>query len=76
MEPFMVEVHPSSDPGRSTHEGEEFLFILSGTVVLEYGSQRIELAEGDTVYYDSIVPHRVLASGGAAKMLAVVYAPM
>ena len=77
MEPFIVDVHASSDPGRSTHEGEEFLLVLSGTVVIEYGAQRFELSEGDTIYYDSIVPHRVLASGGGpAKMLAVVYAPL
>ena len=35
------------------------------------------LEEGDSIYYDSIVPHHVHAyEGQAAKILAVVYTPI
>ncbi len=77
MEPFMVEAAPGADPRRSSHEGEEFLYILSGKAALEYGTHRYELEAGDSVYYDSIVPHRLVAAGSeGAKVLAVVYAPL
>jgi mannose-6-phosphate isomerase-like protein (cupin superfamily) len=50
---------------------------MAGTLSLEYGTDSFIMAEGDSVYYDSIVPHRVLAAGGkAARILAVIYSPM
>lgn len=77
MEPFIVDVLASSDPVKSTHEGEEFLYVMSGSIKLEYGADLITLKEGDSVYYDSIVPHRVIpADDSGARILAVVYAPM
>jgi quercetin dioxygenase-like cupin family protein len=49
--------------------------VLDGEVELAYGTQLHRLSAGDCVYYDSIVPHRVSAGGGgAARILAVVYA--
>ena len=40
----------------------------------EFISETIELGVGDSVYYDSIVPHLVRADA-PARILAVVYAP-
>jgi quercetin dioxygenase-like cupin family protein len=56
------------------HEGEEFIYVLDGEVELRYGGDTITLSAGDSVYYDSIVPHRV-SSSAPAKIVAVVYAP-
>jgi transcriptional regulator with XRE-family HTH domain/mannose-6-phosphate isomerase-like protein (cupin superfamily) len=77
MEPFIVDVGGDSVAALpSTHEGEEFIHVLSGRIEVAYGKQKYELGEGDSIYYDSIVPHRVGAAGGkAARILAVVYAP-
>jgi transcriptional regulator with XRE-family HTH domain len=75
MEPFIVDIRPGAkDATLSTHEGEEFIYVLEGEVDLRYGSDTIKIAAGDSVYYDSIVPHRV-SSSAPAKALAVVYAP-
>jgi transcriptional regulator with XRE-family HTH domain len=78
MEPFLIDVHPA-EPGEhklSSHEGEEFLYVLEGAIEVEYGKEISTLAEGDSIYYDSIVPHQVRAADGAsARILAVVYAP-
>ncbi|QQO09894.1 cupin domain-containing protein [Breznakiella homolactica] len=77
MEPFIVDIEPDAEQVKSTHEGEEFIYVLSGKLSLEYGMNTYELSPGDTVYYDSIVPHRVLAAGGApARIVAVIYTPM
>jgi len=76
MEPFLVEVRPgpANKDLSSTHEGEEFLFVLQGEIEVSYGTETWKLAEGDSIYYDSIVAHRV-SSAAPAKLLAVVYAP-
>lgn len=78
MEPFMIDVKPRTGaaPPLSAHEGEEFIFVLSGTIQINYGRTSYELAAGESIYYDSVVPHDVHAKGDAiARILAVVYAP-
>ena len=78
MEPFLIDVYPSSanDVKLSTHEGEEFIYVLDGEIEISYGKDTYQLSKGDSIYYDSIVAHNVHSkSGTAAKILAVVYAP-
>lgn len=78
MEPFIVEINPSasSDFGQSSHEGEEFIYVLTGSIEIKYGKNIYTLSEGDSIYYDSVVDHHVHAADKSpAKILAVVYAP-
>ena len=77
MEPFLIDVKPHTDtPVLSTHEGEEFIFVLDGEIEVSYGKESYKLGAGDSIYYDSIVPHHLHAAGDKnAKILAVVYAP-
>lgn len=78
MEPFLIDIHPSSkkDLVLSNHEGEEFIYVLSGEIEITYGKEKYQISEGDSIYYDSIVNHNVhAASDKPAKILAVVYAP-
>ena len=77
MEPFIVEIEPDAEQKKTTHEGEEFIYVLSGNLALEYGSMSQILGEKDSVYYDSIVPHRVISGDGKpVKILAVIYTPV
>lgn len=78
MEPFLIDVRPPQAQTHelSSHEGEEFIYVLSGEIEICYGKDTHKLVAGDSVYYDSIVPHHLHAAGGTdAKILAVVYAP-
>jgi len=78
MEPFLVHIEPleRNDFTLSSHEGEEFLYILEGTIEVIYGKEKYTLEAGDSIYYDSIVAHHVHApSGTPAKILGVVYTP-
>jgi len=76
MEPFLIEIDPSSaqNINPSSHEGEEFIYVLEGRVEIRYGKSTYLLEAGDSIYYDSVVPHHV-HSADAARILAVVYAP-
>ncbi len=79
MEPLLVNVNyvdPESIPA-SQHEGEEFIYVLSGTAVLAYGEESYVLEAGDSVYYDSFVPHVVTtpSPGEKAQVLAIIYTP-
>ena len=78
MEPFIIDIAASdSDFSLSSHEGEEFIYVLEGTVEINYGKETYVLQQGDSIYYDSIVAHHVHAAENAtAKILAVVYTPL
>ena len=77
MEPFVIDIEPQAEQKKSTHEGEEFIYVLSGNLAVEYGTERNVLHAGDSVYYDSIVPHRVIsADENPVRILAVVYTPV
>jgi transcriptional regulator with XRE-family HTH domain/quercetin dioxygenase-like cupin family protein len=76
MEPFIVDVESDAEQDKSTHEGEEFIYVLTGAIQVDYGKDSFVLSEGDSIYYDSIVSHRVLvANRGHARILAVIYTP-
>lgn len=74
-EPFLVTVEPK--PGEApvlhSHEGQEFNLMLSGSMTFYIGEISYDLCEGDSVYFDSNVPHAMKALGDApATFLAVV----
>jgi transcriptional regulator with XRE-family HTH domain len=78
MEPFMITVNPADSGAHSlsSHEGEEFVYVIDGGIEIEYGKDTHVLGAGDSIYYDSIVPHQLRAHGAdVARILAVVYAP-
>ena len=78
MDPFMIDVFPDShkDVHLSTHEGEEFIYVMKGQIEVIYGKEKYEISEGDSIYYDSIVAHHLHSVGKEpAKILAVVYTP-
>lgn len=79
MEPFLIDVDPSEEGANfvlSTHEGEEFIYVLDGVLEINYGKNTYILEEGDSIYYDSIVAHHVHAAAGhSAKILGVIYTP-
>ena len=79
MEPFLIDIKasPTNEPILSSHEGEEFIFVLEGSVRINYGKETHVLHKGDSIYYDSIVDHLVSALNDIpAKIVAVVYTPL
>ena len=54
------------------HEGEEFMYVVSGHVELEYGDEVYRLEAGDSAYFDGQVEHRLVNSNTElAKVLSV-----
>jgi quercetin dioxygenase-like cupin family protein len=75
MEPFLVSLEPSeTQEERSTHDGQEFIFVVQGEMEVRLGEEIHILQPGDSIYYDSTVPHLVKCHGKeTAKILAVIY---
>ena len=79
MEPLLITIQPAPadrEHKPSSHQGEEFIYVLEGVLIVEYGRERHELRPGDTIYYNSIVPHYVAAGDDRpVRILAVTYNP-
>jgi DNA-binding transcriptional MerR regulator/mannose-6-phosphate isomerase-like protein (cupin superfamily) len=58
MEPHLFRVAPQSGSGDSyTHEGEEFLYVLRGTLNITLEREEYRLKAGDSFYFESSTPH-------------------
>jgi quercetin dioxygenase-like cupin family protein len=76
MEPFLVEFKRKKVEKLSflRHEGEEFLYVLQGTLEFTTEDEKFVLYEGDSLYFESFIPHAYRAVGNRnAKALTVVY---
>jgi transcriptional regulator with XRE-family HTH domain len=73
MEALFVQLEEDPEEEISVHEGEEFIFVLDGTVKMKIGRDEFELETGDSVYYLSTTPHHISAKTGKATILAVLY---
>jgi transcriptional regulator with XRE-family HTH domain len=78
MEPFIVNIEPGENGqlSKSSHEGEEFLYVMEGAITVAYGTDVFELHKGDSIYLDSIVPHLVTTREKHAVIIGVVYVPV
>lgn len=75
MEPFIVTLVPSgAKEALSTHAGQEFIFVLAGAMEVILDGRTDILYPGDSIYYDSTVPHLVRCHGDEETViLAVLY---
>ena len=76
MDPVRIEFDENGVDEVSSHEGEELIICIAGTVELTYGNERHTLNPGDTAYYNSVVRHGLRAVGGKpASIYGVVFMP-
>jgi transcriptional regulator with XRE-family HTH domain len=76
MEPFIVTLEPATlkTSKTSVHEGEEFIFVLEGEMEVILGDHTDILFPGDSIYYDSNIPHRVQChQDKVTRIVAVLY---
>jgi len=76
-DPLMVTVDPKTKRNGAiklhSHEGQEFDYMVSGSMKFYLGDIIYELNEGDSVYFNANLPHAMKAlDGQPAKFIAVV----
>jgi len=76
MEPFLVEFKRKRVDQLSyfSHDGEEFIYLLEGTLEFRTETEQYVLYPGDSLYFESSIPHAYRAlERKNAKALTVVY---
>jgi len=74
MEPMLVTLEPSDhEPALVTHSGQEFNYVLEGSIYFLFKDKKLLLNKGDSVYFDPTHPHGQMAAGGkSARFLTVI----
>jgi transcriptional regulator with XRE-family HTH domain len=62
-------------PSPTRHPGEEWLYVLSGRLRLEFDGQAYFLEPGAAAHFNAEVPHRLGAEGAATEVLLVAAKP-
>ena len=74
MEPFIVTLMPTDTAEFSSHDGQEFIYVLEGDLCVQVAEETEVLHPGDAIYYDSTQPHLVKSNTrNRTTILAVLY---
>ena len=75
FEPFLISMDDASEVFPTfEHPGVEFIFAIQGTLSVHMGSEEHALDAGDSLYFDSSVPHAYRRSAGRTCSAIVVTA--
>jgi transcriptional regulator with XRE-family HTH domain len=72
MDPFLLTMPPGAAREKAlSHEGEEFLMVQTGEVDFEYDGKIYSLHAGDSLYFDAMIPHRLINRDRTSTVLCV-----
>ncbi len=73
FDPMVVGLEPMENPPELVvHGGQEFNYVLKGTVQLVIGSREFLLEAGDSAFFNPMTPHGQRAVGGPVKFLTII----
>lgn len=76
MEPIRLTLAPGgSTYPDNPHEGEEFGYILSGSIILILGSRSVKIKKGESFYFTANATHYIKANKKAGAVLIWVSSP-
>lgn len=73
FDPMLVDLEPmEKGPELVVHSGQEFNYVLEGTVQLVIGGREFILHAGDSAYFNPETPHGQRAIGGPVRFLTII----
>ena len=73
MDPMIVTlVRHDDDAALVAHPGQEFNYVLEGTILAIVGAHSFSLDAGDSIYFNPALPHGQRALTNVAKFLTVI----
>ena len=76
VDPFMVTVEPKDENTpiyHNSHSGQEFNLVIEGRMLINIAGNDITLNPGDSIYFNSKLPHGMKAlDGKTVRFLAVI----
>ena len=76
MEPIIITLQPGGQyKEEKPHEGEEFGYVLSGTIILHLGKKKYKVKKGESFYYKAKVNHYIENTGKSPAKVIWVSTP-
>ncbi|WP_294154159.1 XRE family transcriptional regulator [uncultured Clostridium sp.] len=76
MEPIMITLQPGGQYiEEEPHEGEEFGYVLSGTIILHLGKKKYKVKKGESFYYKAKVNHYIANTGKSPAKVIWISTP-
>ena len=76
MEPIMITLKPGGQYiEEEPHEGEEFGYVLAGTIILHLGKKKYKVKKGESFYYKAKVNHFIENTGKSPAKVIWVSTP-
>ena len=73
MEPLLVFLDSTRPPApQVSHTGQEFNYVVEGTIKISVGMSEYILGEGDSIYFDATLPHGQSAVDGHARFITII----
>ena len=74
MQPLLVILDPCDAPAELVcHDGQEFNYVLEGSLILTFGDRDIQLDAGDSIYFNPTYPHGQRCNGEApCKFITII----
>ncbi|GHV70550.1 transcriptional regulator [Spirochaetia bacterium] len=73
MEPLLVYLDPAKEPAAAvSHSGQEFNYVIEGTVKVKVGPREYTLEAGDSIYFDARLPHGQAAAGKPSRFITII----
>ncbi|RNC29039.1 MAG: hypothetical protein AWM53_00959 [Candidatus Dichloromethanomonas elyunquensis] len=73
IEPLLVSLDGTKNPELVSHQGQEFNYCLEGRIKVVIGKMEYILKPGDSLYFNPIIPHKMLAMDEKpAKFITVI----
>lgn len=77
LQPMRLTVSPSREGDEHfSHDGEEWIHLLSGRLTLSLAGKTYDLEPGDSAHFDSRLPHRLIAHGAQSAEVLLVASPV
>ena len=77
MEPFLIEfdIDIDEEVPPLSHKGEEFVYVLDGEIEFHAEDEVVRLFQGDSLYFDSSIPHAFIGKGHKKPQAIVIIYP-
>jgi transcriptional regulator with XRE-family HTH domain len=78
IEPFLLSIGPGSSSTRNqiTHSGEEFVYVMRGSLTCSINDQDYQLEEGDSLLFLASQPHVYRNHTTRMAQMLIIFQPM
>jgi len=78
LEPFLMNIEPgsSSTSGPITHSGEEFIYVLAGSLKCTINEQHYQLEKGDSLLFLASQPHNYQNDKASTARILIIFQPL